>query len=182
MRTVALGVRPSRGFTIIELMVTVTVLAVLLALAAPSFAALLRQWRLSTTVETFAGDLRLARSTAIRTSRPVVLCVRNANQCGTGTDWTDGWLMFSDLNDNGNLNPGEPLIIQRGPQAGISSIKTTNTLGFRSNGTLNSAMAGINIEPIGAEASSPGMAINLTAMGRVSVVNMKPKANDAKKK
>lgn len=174
--------RRLRGFSLIELMVTIAVLAVLLALAAPSFAALVRQWRLTSAAETLAGDLRLARSTAIRTSRPVALCTRNGDQCGTGGNWaTSGWLIFSDLNDDGVLGAGEPLIAQRGPQAGIASINRASALRFRNNGSLSGATAGLNIIPAGADTSHAGLSINITAMGRVSVVPMTPKATDEDK-
>lgn len=171
-----------RGFTLIELMVTIAVLAILLTLAAPSFATLLRQWRLTSAAETLAGDLRLARSTAIRTSRPVTLCARNGDECGAGGNWaTSGWLMFSDLNDNGLLNAGEPLIVQRGPQSGIASINRASPLRFRNNGSLSGATAGLNVVPAG-EASQTGVSINVTAMGRVSVVAMGAKATEKDKK
>ena len=56
----------SRGFTLIELMVTLTVMAILLSIAAPSFTSLMAANRMSTQTNEFIGALNLARSEAVR--------------------------------------------------------------------------------------------------------------------
>lgn len=180
MNTARSPVQAVRGFTLIELMVAIALLAVLLAMGVPSFAALLRQWRLDAAVDSFVGDLRLARSTATRTSRPVVLCVRDGNTCGTSTDWTAGWLVFSDLNGDNALDTGEPVIAQRSAPAGIAVMTAPANLGFRSNGTLNGINASVTMRAAGAIAAVPDVAINISGVGRASVGQAEKKKEQTK--
>lgn len=161
--------RAALGVTLIELMVTIAVMAVLLAVALPSFASFIRQWQQDAAVDAFVSDLRLARSTATRTSRRVALCPRKADACDTGRNWAAGWLVFSDFNQNGTLDPGEPVIAQRDAPAGVAAMTGPSSLGFRSNGTLNTLTASVNIFPVGANAAIPGADIDITASGRISV-------------
>lgn len=83
-----------RGFTLIELMVTLTVMAIVLSLAAPSFASLLASNRISTQTNELIGALNLARSEAVRRGQPVTLLAGDAN-------YSKGWSVFPDANGNG---------------------------------------------------------------------------------
>lgn len=72
------------GFTLIELMVTIAVLAVLATLVAPSFRQLLAAQRVRTTSYDMVGDLILARSEAIKRGKNVTITP-------VTSDWTLGW-------------------------------------------------------------------------------------------
>lgn len=178
MNAPASQARAARGVTLIELMVAIAVLAVLLAIGMPSFAALLRQWRQDSAVDAFVGDLRLARSTATRTSRPVVVCaVGSAGRCSTGADWAGGWLVFSDLDGNGERDAGEPVIAQRGAQAGIASMldkASPAKLSFRSNGTLSGTTDSVSVQPQGASGPTQLITINMLGRARVGKPEAKP--------
>lgn len=76
--------RKIRGFTLIELMVTVAVLAVMAALAAPTFSQLLAGQRIRTTGYNIVGDLVLARSEAIKRGESVKMTPVASN-------WALGW-------------------------------------------------------------------------------------------
>lgn len=170
--------RAARGITLIELMVAIAVLAVLLAIGMPSFAALVRQWRQDSAVDAFIGDVRLARSTATRTSRPVVVCaIGSAGRCSTGADWAGGWLVFSDLDGNGERDAGEPVIAQRGAQAGIAAMRDKNSsaqLSFRSNGTLSGTSDTVSVQPQGASGPTQVITINMLGRARVGTPEAKP--------
>ena len=56
----------AKGFTAIELMVVVAILAVLTTLAAPSFHLIIERWRVRQTVEGLQSTLQYARSEAVR--------------------------------------------------------------------------------------------------------------------
>ncbi len=171
------GRAPQRaaGFTLIELMVTLSVLAVLLAAGIPSFTGLLRQWRLEAAVNTLSGDLRLARSNATRTSRHVVVCAQDGGQCSGEETWTQGWLVFIDADSDDALGNGDTVIAQRGPQAGIAAMGLSSSvkhhIRFRPNGTLNGMSATINVQTTGADSKQQDVVIN--NIGRIHVSSVK---------
>ena len=97
--------KAQRGFTIIELMMTVTVLALLLGIAVPSFMETVRNNRTISQNNEFISGLNLARSEALKISGSVSMCA-SADEltCSGSTDWTTGWIVFNDLNANGTLD------------------------------------------------------------------------------
>lgn len=78
--------KKERGFTIIELMITLVVAAILLAIAVPSFRSMIADNRLSGTATQVVASLNLARSEAIKRGASVQV----ASSSGTG-DWKNGW-------------------------------------------------------------------------------------------
>lgn len=101
----ALG-RLDRGFTLIEMMVTVVLLGVLIALVTPSFRDLLRDNRAATQANALVGSLMLARSEAVKRNVPVVACQSDdAATCGGEADaWAAGWLVWPDTDRDGALD------------------------------------------------------------------------------
>jgi type IV fimbrial biogenesis protein FimT len=160
----------SRGVTLVELIVCVSMLAVLVGLAVPSFSGLQSDWRRDSAIRDFMGDLQLARSTALRTSRAVVMCVTtNGVGCelgATSTDWRQGWVVFSDLDGDNTRNNNEPLIVQRGPLMGLQQMQSNvapGRIALRSNGMLNSGNTTVLVLPNGANGQVPaGIQINAT--------------------
>jgi type IV fimbrial biogenesis protein FimT len=129
--------RYSRAFTLIELMVTITVLAVVIGLAAPSFSSMLRENRLAALSTEVQGALQLARSEAVKRHENITVCRSNAAQtaCENGTNWGAGWLITRMNGANVQVlkiwAPVQGTVVT-GPNAGIT---------FRSNGMSSSAAA-----------------------------------------
>lgn len=93
---------PQGGFSVIELMITVAIAAVLLALAVPNFRDALSRTRVAGTADELQSALSLARAEALKLKSPVTLCARATDStCATGTSWANGFLLFQDPNGNG---------------------------------------------------------------------------------
>ena len=92
----------SRGFTLVELLVTLAVAAILLALATPSFADLLRANRLAAANNALVTALNVARAEALRRGQPVTICASaDQRSCSSSTDWATGWVVFQDTTMSG---------------------------------------------------------------------------------
>lgn len=102
-----------RGFTAIELMVVVAIVAILGALAGPSFRDLIDGWRVRSGVEQITSSIYYARSEAIKRGGGVSV---RKNCAGTVQEWQCGWIVFTDANSNGAQNAGDE-ILQTFPEA-----------------------------------------------------------------
>lgn len=123
----------ARGFTLIELMVVVAMLAILASLAAPSFADAIRRQRVESMREEMLASMTLAKAEAItRGQRVVMLRTTPCPQAVNALDWDCGWTVFADPNGNNTINAGEPILhvvqgkpgtrILRDPAAGVAAI------------------------------------------------------------
>lgn len=100
------------GFSVIELMTTVAVAGVVLALAVPSFISTVNQSRLSGAANELAAALQYARSEAIKRNASVELCESgDESSCGSGSGAWRGWIVVA--NDaNGDGSGGDALVLQ----------------------------------------------------------------------
>ena len=99
-----------RGFTLIELIITMAIAAIVVTIGVPSFQAMMRNNRVAAHTNEFMSSLNLARSEAIKRGVQVALCP-SSNQSTCATAWgTNGWIVFVDTDNNGSLNGGEPLL------------------------------------------------------------------------
>lgn len=108
----------SRGFTVIELMVTLTVGVVLAGVAIPSFMRMIAQNQLATTANDFLTAFVLARHTAIAKGISVTLCAGDATtgcHSAANWDWAQGWLVFVDQDRDGRWDADESIVHQSSP-------------------------------------------------------------------
>lgn len=99
-------IKKACGYTLIELLITLSIMSILLSFALPGFASMLRTVQGDTVMNSVVNAYQLARSTAISERKPVIFCAKaNARTCGT--DWTRGALVFVDPNNNRIQDDGE---------------------------------------------------------------------------
>jgi len=145
--------KKDRGFTLIELMVTLAVAAILLTVGVPSMRDLIRNNRLAGATNTFVSSLNVVRSEAVKQGRNATLCVSSdtanaAPTCTGETNWRLGWVAWVDSDADGALDsPGEILRI-------VEPLPTTLTV------TLSTAVNNLRIDSQG-NVSSPNITLDL---------------------
>ncbi|HIQ14315.1 MAG TPA: prepilin-type N-terminal cleavage/methylation domain-containing protein [Leucothrix sp.] len=88
--------KKSAGFTLIELIVTVSIAAILMSIAVPSFKNMIDSNRLSTGTNELVSALILARSEALKRGQNVSVCAITDQRTCSGTDFATGWIVFVD--------------------------------------------------------------------------------------
>ncbi|MEZ5541021.1 MAG: GspH/FimT family pseudopilin [Pseudomonadota bacterium] len=97
------------GLTLLELLVTLAVAAILIAGGSSALPRFVQEARMVTAVNHLASTLALARSEAVLQERRVVLCPsRDRQRCGAAGDWPQGWLLFASADNI--RDPDEPLL------------------------------------------------------------------------
>ncbi|GGC13926.1 prepilin-type N-terminal cleavage/methylation domain-containing protein [Oxalicibacterium flavum] len=131
----------ARGFTLIELIVTILVAGILMAVAMPSFTQFMKDAALGSQARSLLSDLQYARSEAVRRNLNVALCP-SADGASCGSDgWNTGRLVFVDDDRDGSRGPGEELLrISEAPSAPKTLTgEAAGSVSFRSTGQVNSA-------------------------------------------
>lgn len=100
---------PAAGFTIIELMVTLTVAGILMAIAVPNMSKFMKNGRLTSAANDLLHSYQVARTEAIKRHSDAAICA-SADGANCGGSYKDGWIVFSDRNSSGTRDSGEELI------------------------------------------------------------------------
>lgn len=182
------GTGGERGFTLLELMTTVTVAAILMTVAVPSFFNTMRNSRAAANANDLVTALSVARSEAIRRGARVSVCrSSNGTSCNfnAGASWATGWLVFVDTTASDTAapgaNPGAANILRVWPATSGNAAITTASAGnddlpwvrFLPRGTVR-VPAGVTT-PVTYEIRVEGCegtqarAIQLNTIGRTSV-------------
>lgn len=158
------------GFTLLELMVVVTIAAILMAIAIPSFNEAIRNNRLTTYANDLVTAMNVARSEAVKRGVPVF--VRSS-----GANWENGWDVFIDINGNSAFNAGVDTLIRTYPTLQNGYTLRGNAafpvfIRFGSNGQSNAAgffmVCDDRDNNATAEANTSRL-IMVNALGRVSM-------------
>lgn len=152
--------RNARGFTLVELMVTVIIASILLSIAVPSFTNLIRRNQITTYANEFGTAVNLARSEAAKRGTSVSITSNN------GTDWTQGW----------NVNVVSPAELLRSAPA----LTGDNTFTSAANNAVTFNSRGFTT--LGAEETwllcnanvAAGRQIRIAVTGRISVREITP--------
>lgn len=174
---------PNRqGFTLLELLVTLSIAAILLTIAIPSMEDAALNAKLRSQANTFLGSLHLARSEAIKRNQRVVVCKSpDGATCaddGSATHWEQGWIVFEDT-DNDGVRDGGEILIQRQPPldsrfvlAGNSSVQ--DYISFHPSGTTMPTGGGFQAGTVTLCRSTPtfspeGRQIIISSVGRMRI-------------
>ena len=169
--------RGSAGFTLVELVITLLILAILVTVGVPTFSDATLGSRLGSTANNLVVSLYLARSEAIKRNTIVRVCPStDSNTCATSASWETGWIVMAPYASG----TSDDVVIQR--QAAVSG----NISVLHKNAALSSALtSAVDMPPSGIRAggsdeaflicrgaSNPGKqerVVSVTATGRPSV-------------
>ena len=167
-------IRAQHGFTLIELMVSLTVLGVLAAIALPSFSEAFLSNRLASFSNSFVAGAHLARSEAIKRNASVTMCrSSNGTSCATSGGWQQGWIIFSDSGAGGNagndtVDSDETRVLYQQNLASDYSFTGSNSIVFQPTGLVATA-ASLTLCRQNPSPGSQERTIAVSATGRASV-------------
>lgn len=114
-----------RGFTLIEMLVTLSIAAIMLTIAVPSFRIFLLNTRITSQTNDFVLALASAKSEAVKRGVNVTVCPRNTNTaCLASTTWDTGWLVFVDNDGGGTVNGADVILQVRAPLEGSNTLRS----------------------------------------------------------
>lgn len=170
------------GFTLLELMLVVTIAGLLLAFAVPAMGNFFRNARITSAANDVMAALHFTRSEAIKQRVPVTLCTSadplNNNPVCDASAFLTGWVAFVDPNQNGQRDAAEVVLLQHEPMPGTITARSSANpfvVTYQMNGfALNAVAAQLVLcdergnTPTGGELSS-ARGIRIAVTGRAGV-------------
>jgi type IV fimbrial biogenesis protein FimT len=169
----------TRGFTLIELIVTIAILAIVMALAVPDFTSTIQNNTIASVNNNLVNSLNYARSEAMKRGVPVSVCATSDNSYSAcGSQWQLGWMVF--VNPTGgsslsNTSAAPTLRVEKITDQNVTisvspsiNIATYNSTGFPNASTGNVAFT---IKATGCTTDA-GRRLTISLTGRPVIANV----------
>ena len=158
------------GFTVLELMIVVALIAVLSVIAAPSLRDLIKNARMTSQANDLMTDLAIARAEAVKRGVRTAVCTSSNGTSCTATNWNQGWIIFADhgpekggtfgVVDSGIPAPDTDTVLKRARAIDGANENPANTItsinhsvsggakyvGFRPSGVVTPGGGGAEVE------------------------------------
>lgn len=168
--------RNHRGFTLMELLMTLVVLTVLVAATVPAFDGLTDRKHLSGAQRLFFTTLAQAKQAAVTRNRRVSLCPsRDGVSCLPMGHWHRGWLVFVDADADREPDADEPVLERRGPldsAVRLVSSRYRRVITFQPTGTAGGSNATFTLCP--RDNVDQARAVVLSLLGRIRMEDGDP--------
>lgn len=145
----------NKAFTLVELLVTMAVFVILVALGAPRLNNMINNNRLVSDINTLSADLSYARSEAINRNRRIAV---NAS----GADWSNGWTIVV-------ASTNSQLRINQGVAPGLSMLATNNNITYLPDGSIAAANISFRLCE-NSRAGNYGKTIAILSTGRAELL------------
>jgi len=133
--------KAQNGFTLVELMVTLAVAIILLAVSVPLFRSMVSNNALVAQTNAIVTALNLARSEAVKRGAGVAVCPKATaavadTDCGSNANWTNGWHVFTDAGTGGDFDGGDVVLRHWEPlPSGASLTTAAASIRFEADGS-----------------------------------------------
>lgn len=170
--------RRVNGYTLVELVVTMAVAAILIAIAAPNVRTFIQNGRINTQINDLIGDLNFAKSEAVHRLGQVNVGICRSTDGASFAGVVplgDGRVVFVDANRNNNCDPGEQILRFREPLASGNTLvlAPANPIIFTASG---GPVAPVSFFICDSRGAAYGRQINLNNLGQVTVSTPPPGA------
>ena len=159
------------GFTLIELMMVLLIIAITLGIGVPSFQGFIQDSRVAGLTNAFVSSLNYTRSEAVKRGSEVSLCKSsNGSSCTTSGHWEQGWIVFVDSSNFGTWDAGEEILRVQEKFDGNTRFQSTTGVGnaftFLGSGRMTSGHSGEMLLCDAPEARK----ININTVGRIHLI------------
>lgn len=163
----------NKGFTLLELMVTVAVAAVLLSVGVPSFRGVVMDNRMVRDSNQFVASINLARSSAVRFQRNATICTSSnfdaaLPTCSGSTDWSNGWIVWVDKDRDGATDAAEILAVHA-PIDDSTAFSSANAAQFSYDARGFGVSPADNLTMCDDRSGETGRSIRVNNVGRTNI-------------
>jgi type IV fimbrial biogenesis protein FimT len=122
--------RKVSGVSLLELLIVITIGAILFSVGIPSYRSVTNSNRIAAEVNGLLGDMQYARAEAIRRGQTVTVCAStDGASCSNATAWQNGWLVFSNPNGDTTVDPGDTVLRVQVAFSGTDTFDASNGVG-----------------------------------------------------
>lgn len=163
-----------KGFTLIEVIMTIVLIGILAAIAYPSYRAVIQNIRVSAITNDFMATLSYARSEALKRDQSISICPAadsSLTSCGASTDWANGWIVFVDPDADGTIGSSSDRLKTHDALNAGSLISTSIPyITYNRSGFLSAGTGSFTLTAPGCSGNSAQL-ITLAVTGRAAITS-----------